>query len=81
VWNGVTGDVLHFLNREDRQILHPAVSNCVILSAMVYLTFVFGQCLVKGVNLISLTMAGLADMFGPSEYSQSFTRIQVQRLN
>jgi hypothetical protein len=81
VWNGVTGDVLHCLNREDGQILHPAVSNRVILSAMVYLTFVFGQCSVKGVNPISLTIAGVADVFGPSEYSQSFTRIQVQWLN
>jgi hypothetical protein len=40
VWNGVSGDVLHVLNREDGQILHPVVINRAILSAMEYLTFV-----------------------------------------
>lgn len=31
VWNGVTGDVLHFWNREDGQILHPTVIIRVII--------------------------------------------------
>lgn len=82
VWNGVTGDVLHFSSCEDRQILHPVVIHRVVLCAMECLTIIFGQCFTSGVHQVTITMAGVAGALEPSEYSHlSFTRIQVQKFN